>query len=293
MVVFQPWYMRASQQNNTRQSCVSVFEFPDELIRLLGQGQRQDLERLQSATEPKLNSIGTTHGVRQDPCQMRAETLVDGEDAFFPHSLGYAVEGAGVQIAALVVHATHDRIRGMHEHTNHEAADGAARKVERDAVVHLHVLHEPPFDEEVCGQLDAAAETRSHTRRADAAVQAAKAFSAINLSQAVECVLVLVLRADGQIRREGLQSRLDQKEGRADNCTKNAGRCAAEEVDRQRLDGGAGVEERSYGLAHRFVEAETATIQAQLVDVLESSCISFRWVLLARYCYDSPRMSSL
>jgi len=69
----------------------TALQLPHELVGLLRKRERQDR-------------------VRQDPGEMRQEALVDGEEALRPDRLCEAVQGAGVEIAVLVVHAGHDGV---------------------------------------------------------------------------------------------------------------------------------------------------------------------------------------
>lgn len=74
---------------------------PHQLVGLLSQTQGQD-------------------SVRQNPGQMRQETLVDSEQSLGAHRLGQAVKDALVQIAVLVVQTRHD---GVCENSSGSAAD--------------------------------------------------------------------------------------------------------------------------------------------------------------------------
>jgi len=51
-----------------------------------------------------------THGVRQDSGKVGKEALVDGQESFGADRLEQAVKYALVQVASLVIHASHNSI---------------------------------------------------------------------------------------------------------------------------------------------------------------------------------------
>lgn len=159
------------------------------------------------------------------------------------------------------------RTRRVHDAADDKAADGAAGEVEGRALLHAEVPHESPLGEEVCGQLDGAAEAGADHGGADAAVEAREALGAVDGGEAVHGVLVVVLGADGQEGREALQAGLDEEEGAAHGGADDAGAGAAEHVDAQVLRLAVLEDEGGEAVAHGLVEAEAAAVEEDLVDV--------------------------
>jgi hypothetical protein len=155
----------------------------------------------------------------------------------------------------------------MHEAANNETADSTACKVQRGALLHTSVADELSLGQEVRGQLDGATEAGSDHGSANTTVQPTNALSAVDAGQAVERIAVLVLGADGAERRVALQARLDEEKGAAGGGANHARGGAAEHVDEEVLGFFILQEQASQGFAHGVVEAETAAIEEDLVDV--------------------------
>ena len=201
---------------------------------------------------------------------MRPKALVHSQHALGPDGPEKTVEGPSIEVPGLVVHAAHDSVRRMHEHAHDEAAAGAAHQMQREPLLHVEVLDETTFGEEVRGQLDAAAEAGAHHGRPDAAVESTDALGAMDCVEAVPGIAVVVLGADGQEGRVRLQAGLDEEEGGSEGCADDARGRAGEDINGQRLDIGRGVEHGREGRAERLVESEAAPVQNHLVDVLST-----------------------
>ena len=132
--------------------------------------------------------------------------------------------------------------------------------------------------QKVGGQLHTTPETCAHDGRSDTAIQASYTFCRIYLPQAVPRVAIVMLCADRQEGRVRLQPGFDEEEGRSYDGTYCARECAGKEIDRYRLDVWVRIEKRCECGAEGLVEAQTASIETKLVDVLDES--SVRSVLL-------------
>jgi hypothetical protein len=83
-----------------------------------------------------------------------------------------------------------------------------------------------------------------------------------------------MLGTNGEERRERLQSSLHQEEGRASCCAHHSGAGSTEDIDAERLDVGIAVKGFRKGGANRFIEAQAATVQENLINILESKRVS-------------------
>ena len=156
----------------------------------------------------------------------------------------------------------------MHEHTNHEAAHRATSQVQRCALLHAQMPNQPALGEEVRGQLHTTPKSRADHSGADTAVETPNPLGAVDLTQAIGGVTVLVLGADGQEGTEALEAGLDKEKRRARGGADNTRRGAAEHVDAQALDFRVPlVQERRQRPAHRLVETQAAAVEQHLVDV--------------------------
>lgn len=97
----------------------------------------------------------------------------------------------------------------MHEDADDKAGCRATGQMEPWPFLHPEMPRQAPLREEICWELNGAAEASAHHRGPDTTIQPAHAFSAVDLPHPVKCIAVLVLRADGEERRVGLESRLD------------------------------------------------------------------------------------
>ena len=155
----------------------------------------------------------------------------------------------------------------MHDAADDEPRHGAAGQVERGALLHAEVAHQPALGEEVGRQLDGAAEAGPDHGGADAAVEAPDALGAVDLGGAVDGVSVAVLGADGQEGGVALQAGLDEEEGAPGGGADDAGRGAAEHVDAEVLGGAVLEQDRGQPVPHRLVEPQPTPVQQDLVHI--------------------------
>lgn len=155
----------------------------------------------------------------------------------------------------------------MHDAAHDKATRRAARQVQRQTLLHVEVLDESALREEICGKLHGAAESCPHHRRPDAAIESSDFLGPIDLAEAVDRVLVVVLGSDGEERRERLQACLDKEEGRPGCSSEDTRGCSGEDVDAQRLDVAVLEDGLCDAFPEWFVEAQPAAIQQDLVNV--------------------------
>lgn len=209
-----------------------------------------------------------TYRMRQYPGQMGKIALIQGQHALCSHRPGQTIKRTRVQIARLIIHARHDRIRGVHNTANDEATRGTTRHMQRHTLLHAEMLDEPPLCEKVRGQLDRAAEPRSYHCGSHAPIQSLYALGRVDLTHAVERVAVVVLGADGEEGRVRLQPRFHEEEGGSGCGAEDPRRGACEKVYREGLYSGVVVEGCGESFADGLVEAQAAAVQGHLVNVL-------------------------
>lgn len=164
--------------------------------------------------------------------------------------------------------------RRMHHAANHKPTARATRQMQSRPIFHTQMFRQPPFRKEIRRQLNGTAKASTDHRRTDAAIEALDALIAIDFAEAVDGVLVIMLRADGEEGGEGLQARLDEEEWRAGCGSKNSRCSAGEDVDAQGLVCGIFVEDGGEALSQGLVEAKATAVQEELVDVLPNISIS-------------------
>lgn len=91
----------------------------------------------------------------------------------------------------------------------------------------------------------------------------------MDLPQTIKRVLVVVLGADGQERGERLQASLDQEKGRTRSSSDDTRRSTGDDINTQRLNLSILVYRGGQTLAQRFVETQTATVEQDLVNILQ------------------------
>lgn len=157
--------------------------------------------------------------------------------------------------------------RGVHDAADDEAADRRAGKMQRRALLHAGVLDQLSLCQEVCWQLDGASEASSNHGGAYAAIQAEESLAAVDLSQAIPKIAIVVLGADRPNGRIALQTGLDQEKGTASSCADDTRRGTAEDIDGQVLRFLVAEEQVRHGLSHGLIEAKPASVEQDLVDV--------------------------
>lgn len=94
----------------------------------------------------------------------------------------------------------------MHEAAYDETRACTTGKVQGRSFLHAKVLGQAALSKEVCRKLDSTAETRANHSCADTSVHAFDTFTVVDLAQAVERILVMVLSTDREERRVRLQA---------------------------------------------------------------------------------------
>lgn len=155
----------------------------------------------------------------------------------------------------------------MHHTAHDETTRRATRQMQRRTFLHAQMLHQSPLREEVRRELHGAAKASAHHRGAHAAVEALDALASVDLPEAIHRILVVVLCAHGQRGRIALQPRLDEEERAAGHGAHEARRRAREDVDAEGLHGCVAIDQGCERASHGLVEAQTAAVQQDLVDV--------------------------
>ena len=155
----------------------------------------------------------------------------------------------------------------VHEAAHDESTDSTAREMQRRPLFHTSMLDQPPLREEVRRQLHRAPESRPDHRRAHAAIQPPNTLRFEDPRHPIQRIPILVLRTHWQKRGVALQPRLDQEEWRSRRRADDTGCGAAEHVDAEVLRVRVAEEQRREALAHGVVEAETAAVEHDLVNV--------------------------
>lgn len=133
------------------------------------------------------------------------------------------------------------------------------------ALFHAEVPRQPSLREEVRWQLHRTPETRPDHGGVHATIQASRPLRLEYLTEAIQGIPVIMLRPDGEERRETLQPRLDEEERATGGGAQDARGCAAEHVDSQALCIRVLEQERREGPPHGFVEAQPAAVEEDLV----------------------------
>lgn len=137
------------------------------------------------------------------------------------------------------------------------------------SLFHPEVPRQTPLREEICRELNRAAETSANHGRTNTPVQSAHTFRAVDLSQSVICVAVPMLCPNGEERRVRLEPCLYQEEWRPKCCADDTRARSGEYVDPEGLYVWILKDGRSGSPAHRFVQAQTTSVEKKLVDILQ------------------------
>lgn len=222
---------------------------------------------------------------------MSEEALVDSQEALGADSLEQTIEDTLVQVTGLVVHASHNSIykvnvlaaasplnlrfrhtRRMHEAAHNKARCRTASQVQSRAFLHTQVPSQAALGKEVCGELDGTAKAGTDHSGPNATVNTLDTLTSIDLAQAIERVLIVVLGTDREKWRIGLQAGLHQEERRSGSRTDNSGCRTSKDICTQGLHLWIAVNGICDVGANGFVKAETAAVQKDLVDVLDRIC---------------------
>lgn len=134
-------------------------------------------------------------------------------------------------------------------------------------LLHIEMANQTTFRKEVSGKLNRAAKCSSDHGSLHATVQTTDSLGSVNRFEAVPCASVVVLGTNRPEGREALQTGLDQEKWAASRGADYARSSTAEHVNSQILGLSVLEEEACERIAHGVVEAETAAIEENLVDV--------------------------
>lgn len=134
-------------------------------------------------------------------------------------------------------------------------------------LLHIEVTNQTPFRKEVSGKLNRATKCSSDHSSLHTTVQTTDSLGSVNRFEAVPCASVVVLGTNRPEGREALQTGLDQEKWAASRGADYARSSTAEHVNSQILGLSVLEEEACERIAHGVVEAETAAIEEDLVDV--------------------------
>ncbi len=157
----------------------------------------------------------------------------------------------------------------MHEAAHHKARCRATSQVQSRTFLHTQVPSQAALGKEVRGELNSTAEASTDHSSSNATVNTLNTLTSIDLAQPVERVLIIVLSTDGQKGRIGLQAGLHQEERRSGSCTDDSRCRTSKDICAHGLHLWIVVNGIGNVGANRFVKAETAAVQEDLVDVLD------------------------
>ena len=135
--------------------------------------------------------------MRQDSSQMGKEALVNCKRTFRLDGAEQAIKRTRVKVASLVVHATHDCIRGMHDAAYNESRAGRGHEMQSRTLLQTKVFYKVALSEEVCWKLDTGSETSSDHGRYNTTIQTLDSLGAVDLREAIRGALILMLCTDG------------------------------------------------------------------------------------------------
>lgn len=126
----------------------------------------------------------------------------------------------------------------MHETAHYETGSGTAGQVQSRTLFHTQMAGQTTLSEEVGRKLNSTAETGSNHGGANTTVDSLNTLALVDLTQAIERVLIVVLSANGKERRKRLETGLHQEERRASGGTDNTRGGAGEDIGAERLNSG-------------------------------------------------------
>lgn len=137
------------------------------------------------------------------------------------------------------------------------------------AFLHSQVPRQAALGKEVCGELNSTAETGTDHSSPNTTVDTLHALTPVDLAQTIDGVLIVMLSTDGKEGRIGLQAGLHQEEWRSSSSTNNSRCRTGEDINAERLHLGVAVNGICDVGTDGFVEAETAAIKEDLINVLD------------------------
>lgn len=135
-------------------------------------------------------------------------------------------------------------------------------------LLHAQVAGQTALGKEICGELHGTAETGADHSSIDTTVYAPNTLALVDLAKAIKGVFIVVLGADGEERRVGLKTGLHKEERRPCCSTNDTRSSSCNDIGTEGLDLGIFVYSICEVCADRFVEAQTAAVKQDLVDIL-------------------------
>jgi hypothetical protein len=135
------------------------------------------------------------------------------------------------------------------------------------ALLHTKMPNQTALCKEVCGELNRATEGSSDHSSLNTTVETTNTLSTVNRLEAMPCARVMVLSTNRPEFREALKTGLYKEEWTASRGTDNSGSCTAEHVDAQILSISIFEEEFGERITHGIIEAQTAAIEEDLIDI--------------------------
>ena len=166
----------------------------------------------------------------------------------------------------------------MHKAAHDKARRRATSQVQSRTFLHTQVPSQAALGKEVGGELNSTAEAGTDHSSSNTTINTLDTLTSIDLAQTVERVLIIVLSTDGQKGRIGLQASLHQEERRSGSRTDDSRSGTSKDIRAQRLNLWIVVNGIGNVGANRFVKAETAAVQKDLVDVLDMIVSPNQWL---------------
>jgi len=149
----------------------------------------------------------------------------------------------------------------VHETAHNKAGCRTTGEMKSRSLFDSQMAVEATLGEEVCGELDRAAETCADHSRSYTSIYTLHTFAAVNLAETIDRVFIVVLCTDGKERRIRLKTGLHKEERRA-SCGTDHTRCSAsEDISPKRLDLRVIVKDGGDVRTNWLVESETAAIE--------------------------------
>lgn len=164
--------------------------------------------------------------------------------------------------------------RRVHKAAHHKARGRTTGQMQSRPFLHVQMSGQSALGKEICGKLDSAAETGTDHSGTHSAVHAFDTFALVDFAQSVKRVFIVVLGADREEGRVGLQARLDQEEWRTSCGPNDAGGSTSKYIGSKRLNLWVAIDGRCDAGADGLVETETAAVEQDLIDILNIPRVS-------------------
>lgn len=162
----------------------------------------------------------------------------------------------------------------MHKAAHYKARSSTTGQVQSRSLLHAEVSGQATLCKEVCWELDSTAEASTDHSSIHTTVHALDTFALVDLAQSIKRVSVIVLGTDGEEGRVRLQACLDKEERRSGCGTDDTRGSTCEDIGSKGLNLGIVIDGRCDVGADWLIEAKTAAVQQDLVDVLKVMIVS-------------------